>query len=104
MITFTVGTYEVMEFAGSGQPVRVYINDDTNVYRGYIEFIKDYAGAQRFVVWPNGIINAFMPLEKLHVTLDILRNEEPVFFSVNEQYNWAALKTGREPTGEEETP
>lgn len=104
MITFTVATYEVMEFAGKSQPVRVYMNDETQRYRGYIDFIKDYAGAQNFIVHPNGIINAFMPLDRLAVTLDLLRNEQPVYFAVNPDYNWAALKTGAEPTGEEETP
>jgi hypothetical protein len=103
MITFTIGTYEVMGFAGKDQPVRVYLNDNTSKYRGYIDFIKDYSGTKNFIVHPNGIINAFMTLDKLHATLDTLRYEKPVFFSVNEQYNWAAFKTGAEPTGEEET-
>jgi hypothetical protein len=88
---------------GKNQVVRVYLNDDTSQYRGYIDFIKDYAGAQNFIVYPNGIINAFMTFDKLHPLLDVLRTEKPVFFSVNEQSNWAALKTGKEPTGEEET-
>lgn len=104
MITFTIKTYETMAFAGKGQPVRVYMNDETNRYRGYIDFINDYAGAQNFVVHPNGIINAFMPFDRLAATLDILRHEQPVYFVVNPDYNWAAFKTGAEPTGEEETP
>jgi hypothetical protein len=54
------------------------------------------------VLYPNGIFNAFMPLEKLLPTLEVLRNEKPVYFAINEAYNWAALKTGLEPTGEEE--
>ena len=102
MITFTIGSYQVMEFAGSNQPVRVYMNDSSNKYRGYIDFIKDYSGTNKFIVHSNGIINAFMPLEKLHLSLDILRYEKPVYFIVNQDYNWAALKTGLEPTGEEE--
>jgi hypothetical protein len=102
MTTFTVAKYEVFELAGAGQPVRLYMHDDVNSYRGYIDFIAGYAGAQKFVVHSNGIINAFMPLDRLHLTLDLLRNEKPVYFSVNEPYNWAALKTGQEPTGEEE--
>lgn len=102
MTTFTVGTYEVMALAGRNQPVRVYLNDDSGRYRGYVDFIADYAGATPFVVHPNGIVNAFMPLDKLHALLDLLRLEKPIYFSVNEQYNWAALKTGAEPTGEEE--
>lgn len=103
MITFEIGTYQVMEFTGSNKPVRVYMNDSTNKYRGYIDFIKDYSGTNNFVLHSNGIINAFMALEKLHPSLDILRNEKPVYFAVNEEHNWAALKTGLEPTGEEET-
>lgn len=102
MITFTIGTYEVMAFAGKNQVIRVYLNDDGNNYRGYIDFIKDYSGTQNFVVYPNGIVNAYMSFDKLHPILDVLRNEKPVYFSVNEQYNWAAIKTGSEPTGEEE--
>jgi hypothetical protein len=93
-----------MGFAGRNQPVRVYLHDDSNKYRGYIDFIKDYDGPNNFILHPNGIINAFMSFDKLHPTLDILRNEKPVYFSVNEQYNWAAFKTGVEPTGEEERP
>ena len=103
MITFVIGRYQVFELAGKNQPVRVYMNDSSGKYRGYIDFIKDYSGARKFILYPNGIINAFMPLNKLHPTLDILRNEKPVYFAVNETYNWAALKTGYEPTGEEET-
>lgn len=102
MITFTIGSYQVMEFTGSNKLVRVYMHDSTNKYRGYIDFIKDYSGTKNFIVHSNGIINAFMSLDKLHPTLDILRNEKPVYFAVNERYNWAALKTGLEPTGEEE--
>jgi hypothetical protein len=103
MIDFVIGRYQVFELAGKDQPVRVYMNDDSGKYRGYIDFIKDYSGTQNFILHSNGIINAFMPLDKLHPTLDILRNEKPVYFAVNEAYNWAALKTGYEPTGEEET-
>jgi hypothetical protein len=102
MITFVVEKYQVFELMGKNQPVRIYMNDNSGKYRGYIDFIKDYSGANKFILHPNGIINAFMPLEKLHPTLDVLRNEKPVYFSVNETYNWAALKTGLEPTGEEE--
>ena len=102
MITFTVGSYQVFELAGANQPVRVYMNDETNKYRGYLDFIQDYSGTNKFILHSNGIINAFMPLNKLHATLDILRNEKPIYFALNEQYNWAALKTGLEPTGEEE--
>ena len=102
MIDFTIASYQVMAFTGSNQPVRVYLTDSSNTYRGYIDFIKDYSGTNKFVVHSNGIINAFMPLEKLHPSLDLLRNEKPVYFAVNQDYNWAALKSGQEPTGEEE--
>ena len=102
MTTFTVAKYSVFEQTGAGQPVRVYMHDDANAYRGYIDFIAGYSSTQKFVVHPNGIINAFMPLDRLHLTLDILRHEKPVFFTVNPTANWAALKTGEEPTGEEE--
>lgn len=104
MITFEIETYQLMEFAGAGQPVRIYMRGPQNKYRGYIDFIEGYSGSQKFVVHSNGIINAFMPLTKLHATLDVLRHEQPVYFAANEQYQWAAIKTGAEPTGEEETP
>lgn len=102
MIEFVIGSYQFFELAGNNQPVRIYLNDDTNKYRGYIDFVKDYSGTQKYIVYPNGIFNAFMPLETLQPTLDVLRNEKPVYFAVNEPYNWVALKTGLEPTGEEE--
>lgn len=102
METFVIGKYQILEFAGKNQPVRIYMNDASGKYRGYIDFIKDYSGTQKFIVHTNGIINAFMPLNKLDPTMDILRNEKPVYFAVNVAYNWAGLKTGLEPTGEEE--
>ena len=102
MITFEIGTYSVFEMAGKDKPVRVYMNDDKKKYRGYIDFVENYSGAKGYILHANGIINAFMPLSKLGATLDILRNEKPVCFAVNDPYNWAALKTGNEPTGEEE--
>ena len=103
MITFTIGSYQVMDYTGRNQPVRLYMRDNNDQYRGYIDFREEYSGPD-FTVHPNGIVNAYMPLKKLHYTLDILRNEKPVYYSVNEQYGWAALKTGLEPTGEEEAP
>lgn len=102
MITFSIGSYEIMAFTGKNQPIRLYMNDSNRKYRGYIDFIKDYSSSQSFILHQNGVINAFMPLEKLNLILDILRNEKPVYFSLNKQYNWAAIKTGAEPTGEEE--
>ena len=102
MIKFTIGTYEVMAFAGKNQPVRLYLNDNNRKYRGYIDFIKDYAGTKNFILHTNGIVNAFMSLDILNPTLDILRNEKPVYFSANKQDDWAAINTGAEPTGEEE--
>lgn len=103
MITFTIKSYEVFELAGTNQPVRVYMHDDQNKYRGYIDFSETIPAGNGYILHPNGIINAFMPLSKLHLTLDLLRNEKPVYFSVNPDYKWAALKTGLEPTGDEET-
>jgi len=102
MVTFVVEKYWISELAGMKAPVRLYMSDSDGQYRGYISFREEYTGAQDFVVHPNGIINAYMPLSKLHPTLDILRYEKPVYFSVNEKYNWAGLSTGAEPTGEEE--
>lgn len=104
MTTFTIQTYQIMAFAGPGEPVRVYLRDETGKYRGYIDFVEEFSSSKKFVVHSNGIVNAFMSLGQLHAMLDVLRNEEPVYFAANEAYNWAAIKTGAEPTGEEETP
>lgn len=104
MIQFVVGSYQFFELAGGGnQPVRIYLNDENGIYRGYLEFKKDLPSTTKFVVHSTGKINVYMPLEKLQVTLDVLRKEKPVYLAVNQTYNWAALKTGAEPTGEEES-
>lgn len=104
MIRFEVGTYSISAYAGQDKPVHVYMNDDTGRYRGYIAFHEGAVSSDGFVVHGNGIINAFMPMSKLPTMLEILRNEKPVYFNVNEQYKWASLSTGAEPTGEEEGP
>jgi hypothetical protein len=104
VIKFEVATYSISAYAGQDKPVHVYMNDDTGRYRGYIAFHEGTISADGFVVHGNGIINAFMPMSKLPTMLDVLRNEKPVYFNVNEQYKWASLSTGAEPTGEEEGP
>jgi hypothetical protein len=104
MITFAIGSYQIMDFVGlHNNPVYLYMRDDSNSYRGYIDFREEFAGPP-VSVHSNGIINAHMPLKKLHYILDILRNEKPVYFSVDKKGSWAAIKTGLEPTGEEEMP
>lgn len=105
MINYKVNEYAVMAFSGPDQPVRVYLygdqtGGDDSRYFGYIDFIE--TPETRFTVHANGIVNAFMPAEKLAAIVDLLRNESPVNFTVNETYNWAALRTGREPAGEGE--
>ena len=104
IIVFTIASYHVTELMGSNSPVRLYMYDSDSNYRGYIEFIQNYAGANNYVLHSNGIINAFLSLDKLHATLDIMRFEKPVYFALNDQHNLAWLSTGEEPTGEEETP
>ena len=88
--------------AGKNEPVHVTMYDKNDKNRGFIYFEKNYSGGKNFTLYPSGKIIAFMPLAKLQPTLDILRNEKPVYFAFNESYNWAFLKTGEEPTGEEE--
>ncbi len=100
--THNIGTYRVMSFVGKSEVVRIYLNDVNNKYLGYVDFIEGYSGTTKFIVHSNGIVNAYMPLSKLHSSLDILRNEKPVKFQVNEDYNWAAFITGNEPVGESE--
>lgn len=104
MISFTVQSYEVMAFTGNAQPLRIFLRDNNDRYRGYIDFIDHYTDSHKYMIHSNGIINAFMPLKKFPAILDILRNEKPVYFALSERYEWAALKTGQEPTGEEEAP
>ncbi len=101
MVSFEVGSYSIKAYTGEDQPVRLYLWETSNRYRGYINFYQNFTGN---FTWHDsqGIINAFMPLSKLDVMLDILRNEKPIYFAVNEAYNWAALQTGKEPPGEEE--
>ncbi len=101
MVSFEVGSYSVKAYTGETQPVRVYLWETSDRYRGYIDFHPSFTGN---FTWhaSQGVVNAFMPLGKLDVMLDILRNEKPIYFSVNETYNWAALQTGKEPPGEEE--
>jgi len=107
MIHYRLNDYSVLAFSGADQPVRVYLYGDAagggqSSYFGYIEFTDKID--EKFVVHNNGIINAFMPIDRLHTMLELLRKESPLYFVVNEQYNWAGLKTGKEPTGEEEVP
>lgn len=102
LTTFVIDYYQVMDLAGfHDEPVYLYMRDDTNSYRGHIDFRENFSGP-RVTVHSNGIINAHMPLKKLHYILDILRNEKPVYFVVDEQREFAAIRTGNEPTGEEE--
>lgn len=95
MIRFSIKRYEVFELTGQGQPTRLYMYDDQGCYRGYIDFIRDHAISQPFILHPNGIIHAFMPAEQLHFTLHVLRNEQPVYFSLNEAYQCVVAKLGK---------
>ena len=99
---FTIAFYQIYAMAGSNKHVRVVMYDGNNTHRGNIDFIKDYSGTSNYQVDALDKIHAFMPLEKLHVILDILRYEKPVYFAVTPNSNAATLITGREPTGEEE--
>lgn len=107
MTHYRLNDYSVLAFAGDDQPVRLYLYGDStggtdSRYFGYIEFTDKIN--EKFVVHGNGIVNAYMPLNRLHTMLELLRKESPLYFVVNEAYNWAGLKTGKEPTGEEEAP
>ncbi len=103
LMTFEVGSYSVKAYNGEDAPVILYLWETPSRYRGYISFHPRFTGN---FTWHDsqGLINAFMPLGKLDVMLDMLRNEKPIYLAVNEQYNWAALQTGKEPPGEDEGP
>ena len=103
MTTFYIRGYKVEEFIGSDKPVRIFMYYDSGDYRGYIEFRQDISLWPNSIVRPNEIIKTYMPLIMLHPTLDTLRTDKLLNFSVNEQYNWSTLKTVIEPIGEEET-
>jgi hypothetical protein len=102
MITYTIKSYDVNAYTGKDQDIRLGITDDTNTYRGYILFKENISNGPNYILHPNGIVNAFMPMEKFSIILDILRNEKPVRFIINQQANMASIAIGNEPTGEGE--
>jgi hypothetical protein len=46
MTTFTIAKYEVFASTGANQPVRIYLHDELDAYRGYIDFIHDHRRQQ----------------------------------------------------------
>lgn len=73
-------------------------------YRGYVYFFPD-GTALNPPVFHSSSERVFLHfnLSQFHATAELLRTEEPVFIYYFGPNN-AGLFTGREPTGEEESP
>jgi hypothetical protein len=73
-----------------------------NVYRGYVYFFPDGTPLAPAVHDSNnGRIFLHFNLCQFHATMDMLRNEKPIYVYYISPTN-AALRTGKEPVGEEE--
>ena len=73
-----------------------------NKYRGYIYFFPDGTPLNPAVLdTANGRIFLHFNLCQFHETMDILRNEKPLYIYYLSPTN-AALRSGKEPVGEEE--
>jgi hypothetical protein len=79
----------------------IYLYEGNN-YRGYVYFFPDgTALAPPVFDATNGRIFLHFNLSQFHATMDLLRNEEPIFVYYGSPTN-AALLSGKEPVGEEE--
>ena len=73
-----------------------------NTYRGYVYFFPDGTElAPPVYDAANGRIFLHFSLSQFQATMDMLRHEEPIFIYYTSPTN-AALRSGREPVGEEE--
>jgi hypothetical protein len=73
-----------------------------NTYRGYVYFFPDGTPlAPPVFDAANGRIFIHFNLSQFHATMDMLRNEKPIWISYVSPTN-ADLRSGREPVGEEE--
>ena len=73
-----------------------------NTYRGYVYFFPDGTPLAAPVHDPaNGRIFLHFNLSQLHAVTEILRTEKPIYLYYVSPTN-AALRTGKEPVGEEE--
>lgn len=110
--SFSIGKYEVFLIA-----------DNTKGLEGTYGFINLYwQGQYHAKIWfyrgngptkvPNAsyvsggfkIYYAYFQQAQFHDSIDLLRNEKPVYFQWNEATKGAYLATSQEPVGEEELP
>ena len=99
------------------------VAENTPGYSGIYGYVRLYwQGAQRATLWfyrdavstipansssgsaPNTSYYARFRQAALRDSVDLLRNEKPVFFQWNEASKGAFLATGQEPVGEQELP
>jgi hypothetical protein len=73
-----------------------------NTYRGYVYFFPDGTPLAPAVFHSaSGRIFLHFNLSQFHVTLEMLRTEKPIYIYYQGPTN-AALRSGKEPVGEEE--
>ena len=73
-----------------------------NTYRGYVYFFPDGTSlAPPVFDATNGRAFLHFNLSQFHATMEMLRNESPIYVYYGSPTN-AALRSGKEPVGEEE--
>jgi len=73
-----------------------------NLYRGYVYFYPDGTNlAQAVHDAANGRVFLHFNLSQFLATMEMFRNEKPIYAYYNSSTD-AALRSGQEPTGEEE--
>jgi hypothetical protein len=73
-----------------------------NTYRGYVYFFPDGTNlAPPLDDATNGRVFLHLNLSQFHATMEMLRSEKPIYVFYNSPTD-AALRSGKEPTGEEE--
>ncbi len=105
MTTYQIDSYACVQYTDRpGVVALIHLYDNNSVYRGSLYFHPDgthLPDANEDT--PNGQIFLRLPVSRFASAVDMLRNESPIRLIYNSPMN-AYLTTGREPTGEEETP
>jgi hypothetical protein len=71
---------------------------------GRLYFFEDGYNLSPASITADNVISMSFHISQFNDVIGILRYEEPVFISFNEKSNMGTIYTGKEPTGEEETP
>ncbi len=78
-------------------------SDETKTYCD-IRFVDNPASFQSIEkVRENGPSQLYLPLDSFEPTVDLLRNEEPLYIVLYESSNRAMIQSIQEPPGEEES-